>query len=195
MQWPARWPPSCLHSAAARSTPRRDGKFTFVNVLFDTDGQLLCTLGGDTLTAYRTPATCALAIRALAVDGGSSVTTAALVGAGRQSLKHLEMLAAELPALAEIRVADINPDALAAVVASANAAGIPATCAKDAASAVHGAEVIVTVTQSTVAAVPGRRGGRRRADLRGRLHEVRPLRDRRRCGGPLLGGGVRRRRR
>ena len=126
----------------------KNGKFTFVNVLFDTDGQLLCTLGGDTLTAYRTPATCALAIRALALDGGSSVTTAALVGAGRQSLKHLEMLAAELPALEEIRVADINPDARAAVVASANAAGIPATSAKDAASAASGAQVIVTITQS-----------------------------------------------
>ncbi|MEP7202794.1 MAG: hypothetical protein ABI894_09305 [Ilumatobacteraceae bacterium] len=127
----------------------RNGKFTFVNVLFDTDGQLLCTLGGDALTAFRTPATCALAIRALAVNGGSTVTTAALVGAGRQSWNHLEMLAAELPALAEVRVADINPDAVAALVTRANAAGIPATCAVEAASAVYGAEVIVTVTRST----------------------------------------------
>jgi ornithine cyclodeaminase len=127
----------------------RSGRFTFLNVLFDTDGQLLCTLDGDTLTAYRTPATCALAIRALAVNGGSTVTTAALVGAGRQSLKHLEMLAAELPALTEIRVADINPDAQTAVVASANAAGIPATLAGDTVSAVYEAEVIVTVTRST----------------------------------------------
>jgi ornithine cyclodeaminase/alanine dehydrogenase-like protein (mu-crystallin family) len=149
--------PEAMASAMAAVVPpfsggkvyaTKNGKFTFINVLFDTDGQLLCTLGGDTLTAYRTPATCALAIRALAVDGGASVTTAALVGAGRQSLKHLEMLAAELPALTEIRVADLNPENQAAVVASANAAGIPAACAKDAASAVHGAGVIVTITQS-----------------------------------------------
>ena len=132
----------------------KNGRFTFVNVLFDTNGQLLCTLAGDALTAYRTPATCALAIRALAADGGSSVKTAALVGAGRQSLKHLEMLAAELPALVEIRVADLNPDSQAALLARANAAGIPATCARDAASAVDGAAVIVTITQSRTPLFP-----------------------------------------
>ena len=37
----------------------KDGVFTFLNVLFDMDGRLLCTLAGDALTKLRTPAACA----------------------------------------------------------------------------------------------------------------------------------------
>lgn len=146
----------------------KDGKFTFLNVLFDTDGRLLCTLDGDALTAFRTPAACALAIRELSTvagpssgsaggsttSGTTSGTTAALVGAGRQGWYHLEMLARELPGLLAVRITDINPQAVATMVARANAAGIPAVAAADAASAVDGAQVIVTVTQSTAPLFP-----------------------------------------
>jgi ornithine cyclodeaminase/alanine dehydrogenase-like protein (mu-crystallin family) len=55
----------------------------------------------------------------------------------------------------EIRVADLNPDNRTALVARANAAGIPAICARDAASAVDGAGVIVTITQSRLPLFPG----------------------------------------
>lgn len=123
-----------------------NGVFTFVNVLFDLEGRLLCTLDGDALTRYRTPATCALAIRALAVNRARS---AALVGAGRQGWYHLEMLAAELADLDEVRIHDMRPEAAAAMVERARAAGIPATAVADAPTAVDGADVIVTVTQST----------------------------------------------
>ncbi len=148
--------PGAMASAMAAVVPpfsggklyaTKDGKFTFLNVLFDTDGQLLCTLDGDALTAFRTPAACALAIRELARQ--APPTTAALIGAGRQGWYHLEMLAAELPSLTEVRIADINPQAVAAMVARANAAGIPAVPANDATTAATGAHVIVTVTQST----------------------------------------------
>ncbi|MEO8266283.1 MAG: ornithine cyclodeaminase family protein [Ilumatobacteraceae bacterium] len=129
----------------------KNGKFTFVNVLFDTDGQLLCTLDGDALTAFRTPAACALAIRCLSAppSNGSGITTAALVGAGRQGWYHVTMLAAELPGLTDLRIADVNPDAVSAMVERARQIGIAARPATDPASAVDGADVIVTVTQST----------------------------------------------
>ena len=70
------------------------GVFTFVNVLFDVEGRLLCTLDGDELTRLRTPAACALAVRAWPLPAAA---IAALVGAGRQGWSHLAMLAAELP--------------------------------------------------------------------------------------------------
>lgn len=123
-----------------------NGVFTFVNVLFDVDGTFLCTLDGDALTRYRTPAACALAIRALAAP---SASTAALVGAGRQGWYHLEMLAAELPGLSAVAINDVRPEAAEAMAARARAAGIPARVAATPAEAVRGADVIVTVTQST----------------------------------------------
>lgn len=160
--------PGAMASAMAAVVPpftggkiyaTKDGEFTFLNILFDTDGRLLCTLDGDALTAFRTPAACALAIRELSTVAGSSPTTtpgttAALVGAGRQGWHHLEMLAIELPGLHEVRIADINPHAVATMVARANDAGIPAVAADDAASAADGAQVIVTVTQSTAPLFP-----------------------------------------
>jgi ornithine cyclodeaminase len=123
----------------------KDGVFTFVNVLFDIDGDLLCTTDADALTRFRTPAACALAIRSLAVPGAR---TAALIGAGRQGWHHLVMLAAELPDLEAVAVHDQRPDAAANMVKRAVEAGIPATVADSAAEAVDGADVVVTVTRS-----------------------------------------------
>ena len=124
----------------------KQGVFTFLNVLFDLDGQLLCTLDGDALTRFRTPALCALAIRSLAAP---RPTTAALVGAGRQGWYHLEMLAAEMPYLERVAVNDLRPEAAAEMVQRARAAGIPAVEAATPAQAVAGADVVITVTQST----------------------------------------------
>ena len=150
--------PNAMASAMAAVVPpfsggkiyaTTNGTFTFVNVLFDTEGHLLCTLAGDALTAFRTPAACALAIRTLCDAPSSPRTTAALVGAGRQGWYHLEMLAAELPGLDEVRIADLDPATVATMVDRACRAGIPATAAASATSAVDGADVIVTVTRST----------------------------------------------
>jgi ornithine cyclodeaminase len=122
------------------------GVFTFVVVLFDLDGRLLCTLDGDALTRLRTPATCALAIRAMAPP---SPAVAAVIGAGRQGWSHVRMLAAELPALREIRIHDRSIDSAEAMASRAGARGIPAVPAASGPAAVAGADVIVTVTQST----------------------------------------------
>lgn len=154
--------PNAMASAMAAVVPpysggkvyaTKSGKFTFLNVLFDLDGRLLCTLDGDALTAFRTPAACALAIRHLAVPI-DTITTAALVGAGRQGWYHLEMLAAELPALTDVRITDLVPAAAEAMSERARAAGIPARVVADAPTAADGAEVIVTVTQATAPLFP-----------------------------------------
>jgi ornithine cyclodeaminase/alanine dehydrogenase-like protein (mu-crystallin family) len=123
----------------------KQGVFTFLNVLFDLDGRLLCTLDGDELTRYRTPAACAIAVRHLAVTDAAS---AGLIGAGRQGWYHLEMLAAELPGLTDVRIHDVVPEAATAMVERARAAGIPAVAAASGSAAVEGVDVIVTVTQA-----------------------------------------------
>lgn len=122
------------------------GEFTFVVVLFDMEGRLLCTLDGDALTRLRTPAACALAIRALAAPQPS---VAAVIGAGKQGWSHLLMLAHELPELAELRIHDRLLDEAEAMASRARAQGIPAIAADSAAGAVGGADVVVTATQST----------------------------------------------
>lgn len=124
----------------------KDGVFTFVNVLFDLDGRLLCTLDGDALTRLRTPAACALAIRALAAPQPS---VAAVIGAGKQGWSHLLMLAHELPELTELRIHDRLFDEAEVMASRARARGIPAVAADSAAGAVGGADVVVTATQST----------------------------------------------
>lgn len=124
----------------------KNGVFTFVNVLFDLDGRLLCTLDGDALTRFRTPAACAIAIRAMAVP---DARRAALVGCGRQGWYHLEMLAAELPALERVTVTDLRHEAAVGMAERANAIGIPAVAVATPTDAVLDADVIVTVTQST----------------------------------------------
>lgn len=123
----------------------KDGVFTFVNVLFDLEGRAMCTLDGDALTRFRTPAACALAIRSLAVPDAS---VAAVVGAGRQGWYHLEMLVDEMPALSQVRVHDLRDEAARAMVERAQALGIPARQVASASEAAEGADVVVTVTQA-----------------------------------------------
>jgi ornithine cyclodeaminase len=124
----------------------KHGKFTFVIVLFDADGRLVCTLDGDVLTRLRTPAASALAIRSLAAPDSS---TAALIGSGRQAWPHLQMLAAELSGLERVAVCARRPAAAAELVERARAEGIPAVHADTPSDAVVGADVVVTVTAAT----------------------------------------------
>ena len=121
----------------------RDGAFTFLIVLFDDEGRLLCTLDGDAITRLRTPALSALAIRALAAPDS---TTAALVGAGRQGWSHIVMLGDELPGLTRVAVADQRREAAEDIVARARQVGIPAVVAPTPGDAAAGADVVVTIT-------------------------------------------------
>ena len=63
------------------------GRFTFVNVLFRTDGRLLATLDGDAVTRLRTPAASSLAIHHLAARHAA---IAAVIGTGRQAWPHID---------------------------------------------------------------------------------------------------------
>ena len=123
----------------------KNGQFTFVNVLFDLDGLFLCTLDGDVLTRFRTPAGCSLAIREMAPQ---RIDSAALVGAGKQGWYHLEMLWQQLPQVTEIRIADARREATDAIVARAREAGIPAVATDSPAAAVRDADVVLTITPS-----------------------------------------------
>jgi ornithine cyclodeaminase len=120
------------------------GVFSFVVVLFDLEGRVLCTMDGDALTRVRTPSGSALAIRHLAAPGSR---VAALVATGRQALGHARMLAAELD-LAELRLAGRDQAKVAALVRTLRGDGVPAVAAPDPARAVEGADVVVTVTAS-----------------------------------------------
>jgi ornithine cyclodeaminase/alanine dehydrogenase-like protein (mu-crystallin family) len=124
----------------------KDGRFSFVNVLFDLEGRLLGTLDGDALTRLRTPATSALALRHLAAPGA---TTAALLGGGRQAWNHLLMLRDELPGLSRMCIYARRPDAAEQLAARAVDHGIAAEAAPTPSAAVGDADVVVTVTSAS----------------------------------------------
>lgn len=121
------------------------GRFTFLNVLFDAAGHLVCTLDGDVITGFRTAAATAVAMRHLAPD---DLTVAAVLGAGRQGFAHVDMLANETPTLERLQVWSRDPERSAELVAHARRLGLPAVEAKSASDAVADAGVVVTTTAS-----------------------------------------------
>ena len=144
-----------MGSAMAASWPRHQvvgGKlylthpdgFAFLVGLFSPDVGLMATFDGLGLTAIRTAAATALAVRHLAPP---DATTAAVFGTGTQSRPHVQALAQELP-LRELRVWGRNPDKAEEVAAWGRARGIPALAEADADAAVTGARVVATVTSS-----------------------------------------------
>lgn len=135
-------PPYCGGKVYATAA----GRFTFVIVLFGTDGTLLCSLDGDTITRLRTPAASSLAIHHLAAQ---EVSIAAVIGAGVQGWSHVEMLHRALPDLTELRVCGRPGSPAAADLAErALANGIPAVVVDTPTIAVGGAQVIVTLTNA-----------------------------------------------
>lgn len=141
-------PPYCGGKLYATS----GGRFTFVNTLFDVDGTFLCTLDGDAITRLRTSAASSLAISMLAAPHAGIAT---VVGAGIQAWSHVEMLAAQLPALDELRLcARPGSRRVEALAARAAAAGLPVSVHHGVADAVDGAHVVVTLTSSTTPLFP-----------------------------------------
>jgi ornithine cyclodeaminase len=126
------------------------GRFTFVNVLFATDGRLLATLDGDVITRLRTPAATSLAIRHLAP---ASTRVAAVIGAGTQAWGHVQMLATALPELEEIRLGG-RSTSRERLAEQAKATGLPVAAVGDPESTVHDAQVVVTVTSSPTPLFP-----------------------------------------
>lgn len=139
-----------LGVAGAKVYATHAGRFSFHVVLWDLAGRLVCTLDGGALTAVRTPAASAIAIRRLAAPGA---TVAALVGTGRQALGHAEMLAHTLP-LAELRVSGRRPAQVEGLVRHLRDRQVPARAAPDPAVAADGADVVVTTTTAAAPLFP-----------------------------------------
>ena len=131
------------------------GGFSFVVALFSTDGGVLCTLDGDTLTRIRTAAATALAVRHLAPAGAR---VAALFGTGNQSRWQAQALAQELE-LDDLRIWGRSVGRVDQLVTWAREQGVPARAVSDAGDAVDGAGVVVAVTSSYTPVFPGDRLG------------------------------------
>ncbi|GLW59190.1 ornithine cyclodeaminase [Kitasatospora phosalacinea] len=103
--------------------------------------QPLALLDGAALTALRTPAVTALAVRALAAP---DVRHLVLFGAGPQALGHLEALRAVLPGLDRVTVVARRPGPAAELVARAAAPGLDAAVGTP--GAVADADLVVCCT-------------------------------------------------
>ncbi|GAA2099655.1 ornithine cyclodeaminase [Kitasatospora saccharophila] len=101
----------------------------------------LALLDGAALTALRTPAVTALALRALA---GPDARHLVLFGAGPQALGHLEALNAVLPGLDRVTVVARRPGPAAELVARAAELGLAAAVGTP--GAVAGADAVVCCT-------------------------------------------------
>jgi ornithine cyclodeaminase/alanine dehydrogenase-like protein (mu-crystallin family) len=124
----------------------KDGVFTFLNVLFDDQGNMLCTLDGDVLTRLRTPVLCQIAIEKFAPNNASK---GAIIGAGRQGRHHLEMLIDSVETLESINIFDPRKEAAQALVDIARSRGVAAEIAATPSDAIKGAQVVVTLTPAT----------------------------------------------
>ncbi len=153
-----------MGSAMAASWPRHGvaggklyithpGGFSFLVGLFKPEAGLVATFDGAGLTAIRTAAASALAVRHLAP---SDATTAAVLGTGKQSRPHLQALAQEMP-LTDLRVWGRDLHKAEQVAAWAQQRGIPARATAGADEAVEGARVVVTVTSSRTPLFDGER--------------------------------------
>lgn len=109
--------------------------------IFDTAGTLLATFDGETITAERTAATTAVAVRRMAPSGA---TIGALFGTGRQAIWQAQALAQEI-SLQELRVVGRTVEKTRHLVDWCTANGINAL-ATDPRTAVQDADVVVTVT-------------------------------------------------
>src|SRR5262245_48534978 len=112
------------------------GRFTFLNVLFGSDGAVLATLDGGVVTQLRTGAATSLAVHHLAPP---KATVASLVGTGNVAWAHADALNRNLPGLRELRICGRNRDAAERLAARV---GPHATVHTDPAAAVSGSHVI-----------------------------------------------------
>ena len=104
----------------------------------------MATFDGLGLTAIRTAAASALAVRHLAPPDAN---TAAVFGTGNQSRPHVQALAQELP-LKDLRVWGRDPNKAEEAAVWGRDRGIPARAVADPDAAVTGARVVATVTSS-----------------------------------------------
>jgi ornithine cyclodeaminase/alanine dehydrogenase-like protein (mu-crystallin family) len=122
-----------------------NGRVRFMVVLFGLDGSLEALIEADFMGAYRTGAATAIAVKALRPPGPATV---ALIGTGWQGTTQALALSRVLE-IKELRVFSRNAEKRAAFAAEQQEQlGVPTVDAPDPASAVRGADIVVTITTS-----------------------------------------------
>jgi ornithine cyclodeaminase/alanine dehydrogenase-like protein (mu-crystallin family) len=123
------------------------GRVRFLVVQFALDGSLQALIEADLMGAYRTGAASAVAVRALGPRGPATV---ALIGAGYQA-RTQALAVSRVLEIKELRVFARDPAHRAAFAAEqSKQLGIRVTAASSAEAAVRGADVVVTMTTSSV---------------------------------------------
>ena len=128
--------------------PRPRGLPTIQGALLLMDavsGEPRALMDSASLTALRTAAATAVAVRWLARP---DAVTATLVGCGVQGRAHLDFLAAAMPNLRLLRLCDADSGALCAALAIATTLGIAAEATDDHAAACRASDVCITCTPS-----------------------------------------------
>jgi N-[(2S)-2-amino-2-carboxyethyl]-L-glutamate dehydrogenase len=122
-----------------------------LTVLFDQDtARPVCVMEAATISARRTAAVTALSARLLE---GPPIERMAVIGAGALAAAHLELLPAGLPALAEVRLHDLEPGRAQALgmmfERRLQLHGARVRLAPAAERAIRGAELVIAVTTAT----------------------------------------------
>ena len=128
--------------------PRQRGLPTIQGAVLLMDaksGEPRALMDSGSLTAMRTAAATAVAVRWLARAESTSVT---LAGCGVQGRAHLRFLAAAMPKLRLVRLHDPDAGALRAALAVAAELGLVAEAAADLRSACRASDVCITCTPS-----------------------------------------------
>ncbi len=122
-----------------------DGRVRFLVAIFRLDGALEALIEADFMAAYRTGAATAVAARALAGRGPSTV---ALIGTGWQASTQALALSKVLE-ISELRVFSRSPERRAVFAAEQEEQlGVHTVESPTAEAAVRGADIVVTVTTS-----------------------------------------------
>jgi ornithine cyclodeaminase len=136
----------------ARGQPRATG----LTVLFDVQsGRPICLMQGAGISALRTACvTIICALRLLRHDS----TRAAIIGAGKQAVAHVEMICSRLNGIREMVIYDLDAARATRLRESARCyaeeAGIDLEIASSAEEAIRGSQLVVTVTTSTQPYIP-----------------------------------------
>ena len=138
--------PSGTHMGAKIFGLGRDRAVSYAVLLFDQQtGEIAGLLDGESLTAFRTAGTSAVAARHLIPPGPVSL---AILGSGREARSHLRAIAATRPInrVAVYSPSEANRREFAATFS--REIGIACTAAKSADAAIEGVSVIVAAARS-----------------------------------------------
>ena len=123
------------------------GRVRFLVAAFALDGSLQALIEADLMGMYRTGAATAVAVKALSSRGAAIV---ALIGTGRQAAAQA-LAVSRVIKIEDLRVFSRDPERRAAfALEQAEGLGIRTTTARSAEAAVRGADVVITMTNSSV---------------------------------------------